>query len=226
MTYNPYDALEKRIAYRFTDRTLLDLALTHRSFKRNNNERLEFLGDAILSQVIAEALYHRFPDAREGDMSRMRSTLVKGETLAVMAQAFKMGECLHLGSGELKSGGFRRESILADAFEALIGAIYLDSDFITCQRIVMNWYQAKLAELSQDGPTKDSKTCLQEMLQARKLALPLYHLKSVSGEAHDQTFVVTCEVAELNKQYEGVGSSRREAEQEAARLMRAALEKS
>lgn len=224
MTYRAHDALEQRIAYRFKDRALLNLALTHRSFKRNNNERLEFLGDAILSQIIAEALYRRFPDAREGDLSRMRALLVKGETLAVMALDFNMGECLNLGSGELKSGGFRRESILSDAYEALIGAIYLDSDFATCQAIVLRWYQPKLDELTLAGSKKDSKTRLQEMLQARKLALPLYHLKQVSGEAHEQTFVVICEVAELNRQYEGVGSSRREAEQEAARQMLVALE--
>lgn len=224
MTYRAHDALEKRIAYHFKDRALLDLALTHRSFRRNNNERLEFLGDAILSQIIAETLYRRFPEAQEGDLSRMRALLVKGETLAVMALDFNMGECLNLGSGELKSGGFRRESILSDAFEALIGAIYLDSDFATCQSTVLRWYQPKLDSLTLAGSRKDSKTRLQELLQARKLALPLYHLKQVSGEAHDQTFVVICEVAELNCQFEGIGTSRREAEQEAARQMLAALE--
>ena len=224
MTYNAHDALEQRIAYRFNDRALLNLALTHRSFKRSNNERLEFLGDAILSQIIAETLYRRFPEAQEGDLSRMRALLVKGETLAVMALDFQMGECLNLGSGELKSGGFRRESILSDAFEALIGAIYLDSDFAICQSTVLRWYQAKLDGLTLAGSKKDSKTRLQELLQARKLALPLYHLKQVSGEAHDQTFEVICEVAELSCQFEGIGTSRREAEQEAARQMLAALE--
>ncbi len=219
MTYQPLAALEQRLGYQFKNRELLNLAMTHRSYRGPNNERLEFLGDAILSVIIAEDLYHRFPAAKEGQMSRMRAALVKGDTIAEMAREMQLGDCLNLGSGELKSGGHRRGSILADAFESLIGAIYLDSDFLQCRTLVLGWYHERLEALTRQGTQKDAKTLLQEMLQARKLALPQYHMKSVSGEAHRQTFLVECVVEALGLSAEASGSSRRDAEQDAARML-------
>jgi ribonuclease-3 len=218
------EALQRRLDYHFNDRELLNLAMTHRSYRGQNNERLEFLGDAVLSTIIAEALYRQFPAAKEGQMSRMRASLVKGDTIADMARALNLGECLNLGSGELKSGGHRRSSILADAFESLIGAIYLDSGFARCQEIVLGWYRERLEALGREGSGKDSKTRLQEWLQARKLALPTYPLLQVSGEAHAQTFLVCCQVESLQLACEASGSSRREAEQEAARKVLSVIE--
>ncbi|HGJ5858432.1 ribonuclease III [Arsenophonus nasoniae] len=208
--------LQRKLGYAFKQIELLKQALTHRSASSGHNERLEFLGDSILSFVIANDLYHRFPKVDEGDMSRMRATLVRGNTLAELAREFDLGECLRLGPGELKSGGFRRESILADTIEALIGSIFLDSDIQTTERIVLAWYDTRLIEISPGDKQKDPKTRLQEYLQGRHLPLPSYLVVRVRGEAHDQEFTIHCQVSGIKEPVEGVGSSRRKAEQAAA----------
>ncbi|WGL96325.1 ribonuclease III [Arsenophonus nasoniae] len=208
--------LQRKLGYAFKQTELLKQALTHRSASSGHNERLEFLGDSILSFVIANDLYHRFPKVDEGDMSRMRATLVRGNTLAELAREFDLGECLRLGPGELKSGGFRRESILADTIEALIGSIFLDSDIQTTERIVLAWYDTRLIEISPGDKQKDPKTRLQEYLQGRHLPLPSYLVVRVRGEAHDQEFTIHCQVSGIKEPVEGVGSSRRKAEQAAA----------
>ncbi|MCV6589581.1 MAG: ribonuclease III [Marinobacterium sp.] len=214
----PISELARKLGYDFKDLSLCELALTHRSCGKKNNERLEFLGDSILNFIIAEALYARFPQAREGQMSRLRALLVKGETLAEIARELGLGDYLRLGSGELKSGGYRRDSILADAVEAVIGAIYTDSDLETVRPFVLRWYQERLEKLDLNETIKDSKTRLQEFLQSRRLALPDYELLKVEGEAHDQTFYIRCHVETMAQTTDGTGSSRRQAEQEAARL--------
>ena len=214
MTVN--EQIEKRIGYQFQQPELLAVALSHRSISGSNNERLEFLGDSILNMVIAEALYARWPHAQEGDLSRLRASLVKGETLAEVAREFELGEGLRLGSGELKSGGQRRLSILADALEAVIAAIYLDSSFETCRQCILNWYANRLETRPQDNVLRDPKTRLQEYLQGRKIALPIYTVIDTSGDPHDQTFQVQCFVEALKVTSEGIGSSRRRAEQAAA----------
>ena len=208
--------LERQLGYTFKDQELMVLALTHRSFAGRNNERLEFLGDAILNFAAGEALFERFPQAREGQLSRLRARLVKGETLAVLARGFGLGEYLRLGSGELKSGGFRRESILADTVEALIGGVFLDSDIQNVERLILSWYQTRLDEISPGDKQKDPKTRLQEYLQGRHLPLPSYLVVQVRGEAHDQEFTIHCQVSGLSEPVVGTGSSRRKAEQAAA----------
>ncbi|MBE1276893.1 ribonuclease III [Enterovibrio baiacu] len=218
----PTNKLQRRIRYEFSDMALLSLALTHRSASGQHNERLEFLGDSILSFVVADDLYHRFPNVDEGDMSRMRATLVRGNTLAELGREFELGDVLQLGPGELKSGGFRRDSILADAVEAIIGAIYLDSDLETVRGIVLGWYKERLDTIMPGANQKDPKTRLQEFLQGRRKPLPAYNVTKVQGEAHNQQFTVECEVAGLERPVVGKGSSRRKAEQAAAEL---ALEK-
>lgn len=217
--------LARRLGHDFSDPGLFELALTHRSCGKRNNERLEFLGDSILNFVIAEALYAKFPSAREGQMSRLRARLVKGETLSEIARELDIGDYLRLGSGELKSGGFRRDSILADAVEAIIGAIYLDTDLLCVRGFILRWFESRLESLDLNETLKDSKTRLQEFLQSRREALPKYELLSVEGEAHAQTFHIRCEVSLLTRPTDGVGSSRRQAEQEAARAALASLEK-
>jgi ribonuclease-3 len=212
------DKLQREIGYQFNTAALLELALTHRSANGTHNERLEFLGDSILSFVIADDLYHRFPKVDEGDMSRMRATLVRGNTLAEIGREFSLGEVLRLGPGELKSGGYRRDSILADAVEALIGAIFLDSDIDTVQRIILNWYQQRLNTIEPGVSQKDPKTRLQEHLQGKRKPLPSYTVMKVRGEAHNQEFTVECQVAGLERSVIGKGSSRRKAEQAAAEL--------
>ncbi|MDD9155026.1 ribonuclease III [Aliivibrio sp. S4TY2] len=208
--------LEKKIGYQFKDENYLKLALTHRSANGTHNERLEFLGDSILSFVIADELYHRFPKVDEGDMSRMRATLVRGHTLAELGREFQLGDYLYLGPGELKSGGFRRDSILADAVEAIIGAIYLDSDTETIRRIILSWYQTRLDSIEPGVSQKDPKTRLQEYLQGRRKPLPTYTVTKIKGEAHNQEFTIECIVAGLDTPVIGKGSSRRKAEQSAA----------
>ncbi|MDE1460437.1 ribonuclease III [Spartinivicinus poritis] len=210
-------SLFRKLGYSFEDESLLLLALTHRSYAGGNNERLEFLGDSIVNFIIAEALYQQFPQAKEGQLSRLRAKLVRGATLAKIAKEFGLGDYLRLGSGELKSGGFRRESILADALEALIGAIYLDNGLDTCRERVLAWFAPRLEKLSLDDTQKDPKTRLQEYLQAKQLALPVYEVVDIKGDAHDQTFTIECVVAGLAEKTKGIGSSRRGAEQEAAR---------
>ncbi|MCW7762983.1 ribonuclease III [Photorhabdus luminescens] len=208
--------LQRKLGYTFDQHDLLIQALTHRSASSKHNERLEFLGDSILSFVIANALYHRFPRVDEGDMSRMRATLVRGNTLAELAREFELGECLRLGPGELKSGGYRRESILADTVEALIGAIFLDSDIQMVERTILRWYETRLNEISPGDKQKDPKTRLQEYLQGHHLPLPSYLVVMVRGEAHDQEFTIHCQVSGIEQPVKGTGSSRRKAEQAAA----------
>lgn len=210
------DKLQRKLGYTFTQKELLQQALTHRSASSKHNERLEFLGDSILSYVVANALYHRFPLVDEGDMSRMRATLVRGNTLAEIAREFELGECLRLGPGELKSGGFRRESILSDVVEALIGAIFLDSDIKTVEALILSWYHSRLEQISPGDKQKDPKTRLQEYLQGRHLPLPSYLVVQVRGEAHDQEFTIHCHVSGMAEAIAGTGSSRRKAEQSAA----------
>lgn len=212
-----YNSLNQQLGYQFKDTSGLELALTHRSASKQHNERLEFLGDAVLGMVIAKELYQRFPSQPEGKLTRMRSTLVKGETLAELGREFNLGELLKLGPGELKSGGFRRDSILADAVEAIIGAIFLEAGLDTVARLILSWYAPRLAKLDPNEHPKDHKTRLQEYLQGRKLPLPDYEVVEVTGKSHEQTFVVECRVASLQQVVSAKGNSRRRAEQQAAR---------
>lgn len=208
--------LIKALGYDFVDQSFLGLALTHRSCGSKNNERLEFLGDSLLNCMIAEELFQQFPKAKEGQLSRLRARLVKGVTLAEIAREKNLGDYLRLGGGELKSGGFNRDSILADAVEAIIGAIYLDSNFETCRERVLSWYRSRLDDLSLDDTHKDAKTRLQEFLQSRGSSLPIYNLTKVEGESHEQTFYIECEADMLDSSTVGHGGSRRIAEQKAA----------
>lgn len=214
----------RRIGHQFRDQGLLNRALTHRSFGADNNERLEFLGDGLLNLVIAQALYQRFRDGKEGELSRLRANLVNGETLAELAREMDFGEVLQLGEGERQSGGRQRNSILADAVEAVIGAIYLDSDFSYCQAKVLDWYASRLEKLDLATPQKDPKTRLQELLQARGEKLPEYRLQSREGEEHQQRFQVSCKVEVLSKPLLASGTSRKKAEQAAAEQVLAKLE--
>lgn len=213
---NPLKKLSQRIGYEFKDESLIELALTHRSKGGKNNERLEFLGDSIVNFVVAEALFHKFPEAKEGKLSRLRAGLVRGTTLAELGRDFDLGEFLVLGSGELKSGGFNRESILADAIEAIIGAIYLDAGMDAVTERIHAWYGERLTGLRMDDVVKDSKTQLQEYLQKSQNRLPKYEVIEVFGQAHDQKFKVSCRVEALPEVTLGIGSSRRIAEQNAA----------
>lgn len=216
-------SLEKRLNYRFQDQALLQQALTHRSAAKRHNERLEFLGDSILNLAIAKALYHQFPQCNEGELSRMRATLVREPTLVLFAKQFQLSDYLHLGSGELKSGGFRRDSILADAVEAIIGAIALDSEIQSTITLVQQWFTQMLAEIKPGENQKDPKTRLQEWLQAKGIALPTYQVIGTSGKAHCQTFKVQCDVPHFNQQVIATGTSRRKAEQQAAEIILNAL---
>jgi ribonuclease III len=209
------DSLMQKLGYKFKDITLLQAALTHRSVKGKNNERLEFFGDAFLNFIIAEQLYILFDTAKEGELSRWRASLVNGETLAEIAKEFRLGEYLRLGPGELKSGGFTRKSILADALEAIIGAIYFDANFGVCRDRVLNWFKTRLKAIH-PYVEKDPKTKLQEYLQAKHLPLPRYEILALEGEAHAQLFHIKCQVAGFSFATEGTGSSRRKAEQFAA----------
>ena len=217
--------LEDRLGYRFSNRDLLNLALTHRSAsRRQNNERLEFLGDSLLSEFISVALFRMHPEASEGQLTRMRASLVRGVTLARLGSELGVGNCLALGGGELKSGGFRRESILADAVEALIGAIYLDAGQQVCERCVLSWFADRLTEVSPDSADKDPKTALQEWLQGRQLPLPEYQVLQVHGQAPKQQFDVECRLQEDDQAFVATGPSRRKAEQAAARAAMTWLE--
>lgn len=205
-----------KLDYIFNDQILLELALSHCSSGLENNERLEFLGDAILGFIMADELYRRFPEAREGQLSRLRADLVQRSTLAELAREMAIGPALQLGMGEMKSGGADRDSILADALEAIISAIYLDAGMDTCRGIVAGWFASRLDKLDLDKQTKDAKTRLQEHLQAIKAELPEYEVLEVVGKDHQQTFAVLCHVTLLPEAVTGYGSTRREAEQEAA----------
>ena len=211
--------LEKTLHYRFHDVGLFVQALTHRSATGRNNERLEFLGDAVLDFVISDSLFKLRPDADEGDLSKLRASLVKDTSLAGIAVDIGLGEHLILGSGERKTGGHRRESILADALEAIFGAVYLDSGFDAAKELIDRIFEQRLDELPDAEDLRDPKTRLQEWLQARKLSLPIYDLVSVTGKDHRQKFVVSCTVNELSQTTEGDSTSRRKAEQRAASAM-------
>lgn len=213
----PEGAVERRLAYPFRDASLLRQALTHRSHGTPNNERLEFLGDGLLNFVVARLLYDQFAKLPEGDLSRLRASLVNQQTLSELSASLSLGDHLLLGEGELKSGGFRRPSILADAFEALVGAVFLDGGFAAAEEVLARLYQPLMASADPAALGKDPKTRLQEFLQGRHLGLPQYSIVNVSGEAHEQHFRVECAIAELGLKSQGEGSSRRAAEQEAAR---------
>jgi ribonuclease-3 len=203
------------LGYAFQQPELLEEALTHRSASPRHNERLEFLGDALLNLVMAEDLFRRYPQASEGELSRLRANLVKGEALAELARGLKLGETLRLGQGELKSGGPQRESILADALEAIFGAVYLDGGLDACRALILHLYRDCLDHLASAGELKDPKTRLQEYLQARQQPLPVYSVLEIHGEPHAQSFTVECAVAD--RRGVAVGSNRRKAEQDAAR---------
>ena len=210
------DRLMRRLDISFTDQVLLEQALTHRSANRRHSyERLEFLGDACLAMVISEFLYQRFPDATEGDLTRMRAMLVKGATLASLGHEMGLGDYLSLGPGEMKSGGHRRDSILADAVEAVLGAIYLDGGLEPAREFVLSHWQQKLEQVSPDRVAKDAKTRLQEQLQSRQASLPVYEVTDVSGQAPNQVFSVVCQL-ENGPGFSASGGSRRKAEQKAA----------
>ena len=211
--------------HRFADAGLLEQALTHRSAHARHNERLEFLGDALLNLVVAESLYAHWPQVDEGALTRARAELVRESTLASIARGMALGERIVLGPGEIKSGGHRRDSILADTLEALIGAIYLDSDYATCRGIVLPWFEAELASLPPPHKVgKDAKTRLQEWLQARQRPLPHYSLVAESGDDHAKRFTVRCALPDAALQAEAEGGSRRAAEQAAAEAVLAGLD--
>jgi ribonuclease-3 len=212
------DVLQERLGHRFRDGRLLAQALTHRSHSTPHNERLEFLGDGVLNCIVAAELYTRFTGLREGELSRLRASLVREQRLHELASGLALGDYLRLGEGELKSGGFRRPSILADGLEALIGAVYLDGGFEAARAVVVRLYRPLLETLDASGAEKDPKTQLQEWLQSRKYALPQYSVVATRGAAHDQRFEVECIVRELDLRTVGTGTSRRLAEQEAARM--------
>jgi len=208
--------LSRQLGYTFDNDSLLIEALTHRSVGSHNNERLEFLGDGILNFVIAEVLFHMHPDMQEGDLSRLRASLVNGEVLADVARELNLGDYIKLGAGELKSGGFRRSSILADTVESILGAVYCDSDFGTCRALILKLFDNKLKNLPDVDTLKDPKTRLQELLQSRRCSVPSYEVFEVKGQQHAQTFHVECKINEFACVTRGEGSSRRKAEQAAA----------
>ncbi len=217
--------LSREIGYEFSDRQLLERALTHRSASSSNNERQEFLGDAILGFIIAEALYQRFPRADEGQLSRLRASLVKRESLAGIARQHSVGVYLSLGPGELRSGGQSRASILADALEALLGAIYLDGGYQSAQRVTLELFADRLDALPSEGQEKDPKTRLQEYLQGRRLPLPTYTILDIFGSPHDQRFQVVCRVEGVELEAIGEGNNRRGAEQASAERLLGQLER-
>lgn len=211
------DGFSRLLAYRFTDPDLLVRALTHRSHSAAHNERLEFLGDSVLNCAVALLLYRKFPALTEGELSRLRAGLVSQPSLAAIAQAADFGLYLRLGDGELKSGGARRPSMLADALEAVIGAVFLDGGFDAAYSAVGLLFRDPLGRLDPNATAKDSKTLLQEYVQSKRLPLPQYSVVAIRGEAHEQIFEVACEIPQLNIHARGEGTSRRSAEQEAAR---------
>lgn len=210
--------LRAHIGYQFNSAALLSQALTHRSFASNNNERLEFLGDSVLNFIVAHQLYNRFDKLPEGDLSRLRAALVKESTLSEIAVSLNIGEALKLGEGELKSAGYKRPSILADALEAVVGAVYLDGGFAAAEALVLKLYAQKLASIDPKMIDKDAKSQLQEYLQGKKIELPDYNVASIEGEAHAQTFKIECVIQKLHISTVGEGTSRRIAEQQAAQF--------
>ncbi len=218
------DTLQEALSYQFQDESLVIQALTHRSASKSHNERLEFLGDALLDFIVAEILFEKLPEATEGELTRIRAALVKKSTLAEIAQTINLGGFLILSKGEASSGGRKRAAVLADALEAIIAAIYLDSDLHTCKSVVTKLAAQKLAEAEAAGE-KDFKTRLQELMQAQGRALPVYGVVEIRGEAHSQEFVVECSVELLSEPQRGNGSSKRDAEQQAARSSLLAIER-
>jgi ribonuclease-3 len=210
------DVLEHKLGYKFRDEALLEQALTHRSHGTPNNERLEFLGDSVLNCVIASLLFERFSALAEGDLSRVRANLVNQQSLYDVATGLELGQHVMLGQGELRSGGSGRPSILADALEAIFGAVFLDTGFEAAAGVISALFESIVATLDPAAVAKDPKTRLQELLQGKRMSLPAYTVASVSGAAHDQSFRVECLVAAMGIQTFGDGSSRRAAEQEAA----------
>jgi len=221
---NHIDKLQKVLNYDFSDIGLLKLALTHRSANKINNERLEFLGDSLLGYIIAEALYNKFPTAAEGELSLIRATFVNNESLADIARQIGLGEFVQLGRGEYKSGGNDRDSILADATEALAAAIYLDSGLNECNRVVTSWIETRLDGCIVERQSKDAKTQLQELMQASGSELPEYSIVRIEGEVHEQIFYVECKVVGVNEPQLSRGTSKRSAEQGAAQKMLLELE--
>ena len=209
-------SLSRIIHYTFNDPSFMIMALTHRSFSAQHNERLEFLGDSVLSFLIANELYKRFPRIDEGDLSRLRAQLVKESSLSTIATSMGLGDFIRLGEGELKSAGWRRPSILADTFESMIGAIYLDGGIEPTHQFVLRFFETQLNEIDPKLIHKDPKTLLQELLQSKKSDLPIYTVVSIEGEAHSQTFTIECHIKKSNIKTQGVGNSRRIAEQEAS----------
>ncbi|MGZ8163677.1 MAG: ribonuclease III [Methylococcaceae bacterium] len=219
------EILCRKLGLTFKNPQLFNTALTHRSFSSNNNERLEFLGDSILGFVIAQKLYDIFPAACEGALSRLRASLVNESSLANLARKLQLGDYLLLGSGELKSGGFRRDSILSDALEAIMGALFIDQGIAACQQWIEELFAEKLQSLSLDNWQKDPKTQLQELMQSKKMDLPDYTLITMSGLAHEQTFKVKCSIPLIEETCIGTGISRKKAEQSAAEHMLELLNK-
>ncbi len=213
------DELTQKLNYTFQNPHFLKIALTHRSKGGENNERLEFLGDAVVNFVIAEILYQHFPKATEGDLSRWRASLVNRDALADLAKEFELGPFIFLGPGELRSGGSERQSILSCTMEAIIGAVYLDGGFDVARSKIIEWYEPLIQSLSSAASHKDPKTLLQEYLQSRRMALPVYKVEVIEGEAHQQIFTVSCQVEGLAEKTLGKGTSRRRAEQDAAQAM-------
>lgn len=211
--------LQQRLQHQFADAGLLKRAITHRSFSSDHNERLEFLGDSVLGVVVADMLYRRLQNLPEGDLSRVRANLVKQDTLHQLAVSLGLPEVILLGEGEMRSGGQKRPSILADALEAVIGAVYLDAGFAAAQALVQSLYQAVQINPEMDAIGKDPKTELQEWLQGRRMKLPSYRVVATLGAAHKQSFDVECEIPELKRAERGIGGSRRAAEQAAATAM-------
>jgi ribonuclease-3 len=214
---DPYIKLHAQLDYTFSDLVLLQQALTHRSAAKKHNERLEFLGDAVLGLVIAQRVFEKFPNLPEGKLTRMRSNLVKGETLAKVARELSLGDLIKLGPGEMKSGGRRRDSILADSVEAVLGAIYVESGLDAVTVTIDKLFENRINGLDPNVQIKDNKTQLQEYLQSRQFDLPDYEVVDIKGKDHAQTFTVKCDVSALKIHKTGVGKSRRIAEQEAAK---------
>ncbi|MBV1877236.1 MAG: ribonuclease III [Pseudomonadales bacterium] len=210
------EKLQRQLGYSFSSEKLLSQALTHRSYGAQNNERIEFLGDSILNFVIAENLFLRFCDASEGQLSRLRAKMVRRQTLAEVAREFKLGDYLIMGSGELKSGGYQRESILSDTLEAIIGAMFLEAGLDTTKASIIRWFNIRLDGLSLDQTLKDAKSRLQEYLQSCQAGLPVYLVTETRGQSHEQTFYIECRCSLLESAATGEGSSRRTAEQNAA----------
>lgn len=211
-----YSGLEREIAYQFKDRLWLQLALTHRSHSARNNERLEFLGDGVLNFLIAHMIFNAFADIDEGEMSRIRAQLVKEATLSEIAHEMNLGQFLRLGEGEMKSAGWRRPSVLADALEAIFAAVFLDGGYPSANQLAQKLFQHRLSSVNPKAVGKDAKTMLQELLQAHKLELPNYQILRTEGEAHQQTFFVQCHIQQLAIVTQGQGGSRRNAEQMSA----------